>query len=81
MKVRIFVREPNSTTYTETSGNTTVIPRMDETISVESGKSRKYYQVIGVHHLVDSEEVEIFAVETEPVWKVKKPGSIGFNFR
>jgi hypothetical protein len=54
---------------------------MGETLNITTDKQRKYYQVIGVNHDVESGGVEIYCVHTEPSWEVKESGNIGFSFK
>lgn len=81
MKVKFFIRELNSNDYEELEREIDLLPRIDETISFTSGKKKRYFQVIAVHHPVDTPGIEIYAVHTEPPWDAKKGGSIGFSFK
>lgn len=79
MDASIFIRQPNTTEYTNLGVKAfSILPRAEEFISIDSGK--KFYQVIGIHHQVDQKgEIEIYAVETEPPWHHKKGRAIGFG--
>jgi hypothetical protein len=81
MNVTFFLRELNSTQYEQVPSEVNVVPRIGETLNVTGNKDKKYYQVIGVNHGIGSGAVEIYCVQTEPSWDVKKTGSIGFSFR
>jgi hypothetical protein len=81
MEASIFVRLPNSTEYTKLGTKKfAVLPRVDEFLSAEYGGSNKFFQVFAVHHAVEKEGViEIYAIQTEPNWEVKKGRAIGFG--
>jgi len=73
------VRKPNTTEYSDLgSKKFSVLPRMDEFISVDS-EGKNYFQVIGVHHSAGDAGVEIYAVQTDPPWVAKKGRAIGFG--
>lgn len=81
MDASVFVRMPNTTEYSNLgSRRFAVIPRQDEYLSAEWEGSRKFFQVLAVHHSVDTESlVEIFAVQSDPPWQVRKGRAIGFG--
>ena len=81
MDASVFVRKPNSTDYSKLgTKNFSALPRVDEFISAEAEGSEKYFQVIAVHHATNKEGViEIYAVQTEPTWEVRKARTIGFG--
>lgn len=80
MNATIFVRQPNSVEYKELGNRKfTILPRVDEFISDESDGSRKFFQVMAVHHLIQGDKVELYAVEAEPTWQLKKGRAIGFG--
>jgi hypothetical protein len=81
MNVTFFLRELNATQYEKLASEVDVLPRLGETLTVTTGKQKKYYQVIGVNHIIESGAIEIYGVQTEPSWDVKKSGSIGFSFK
>lgn len=82
MDATVFVRQPNAREYTDLgSKNFSVLPRVDEYLSVTEEGSLKYYQVIGVHHSLKEGAIEIYCVQTEPSWEVKEPRAIGFGPR
>ena len=81
MEAQVFVRPLNGIEYEKLGiQKFSVLPGMEEFISAEAGGKRKYYQVVAVHHIAGpAAATEIYAVETEPVWEVRKPRGIGFN--
>lgn len=81
MDASVFLRKLNATDYNGLGKRKfSVLPRVNEFISTESEGSKKYFQVISVHHTSGEEAgVEIYAVETEPSWLVKKSRTIGFG--
>jgi len=81
MDAFVFVRQPNSTEYSELGPvKFSVLPRVDEFFSVKSDGAKKYFQVFAIHHAAEEDGViELYALEAEPSWEVKKPRSIGFG--
>jgi len=81
MDASVFVRMANLTEYNKLgSKKFSVLPREDEFISAQSEGEKKYFQVVAVHHATDQEEgIEIYAVQTEPPWLLKKSRAIGFG--
>lgn len=81
MDVFVFVRQPNSTEYSDLGAmKFSVLPRVDEYFSVKSDGVEKYFQVFAIHHVAeDNGVIELYALEVEPSWKVKRPRSIGFG--
>lgn len=80
MDVSVFVRKPNTVEYSEVGKKKfSLLPRTDEFISLES-EPKKYFQVIAVHHMSGGDgAIQLFAVEAEPPWVVKKGRAIGFG--
>ena len=81
MEVQVFVRPLNAIEYEKLGiRKFSLLPRMEEFISTEVAGQRKYYQVVAVHHKADpGAGTEIYAVEAEPAWELKKSRGIGFN--
>jgi hypothetical protein len=81
MDVSVYVRPPNSSDYSQLETKEfAVLPRADEFISAKHDGSKKFFQVIAVHHSAEKKGlVEIYAVEAEPIWQAKKSRSIGFG--
>lgn len=80
MDASVFVRQPNAYEYSNIGvKDFTVLPRHDEYISADHGGKQKYFQVVAVHHKDKPQSVEIYAVEAEPPWMVRKGRSIGFS--
>lgn len=82
MEVSVFVRQPNSIEYSKLGKKEfAVIPRSDEYFSAELDGSKKYFQVLSIHHKVDDEAIELYALQSDPPWEVKKSRAIGFGGR
>jgi hypothetical protein len=81
MNVTLFLRELNASKYEQLPSEMSFLPRIGETLNVARGSDKKYYQVIGVNHVIETGVVEIYCVQSEPSWDVKKGGSIGFSFK
>lgn len=80
MDVSLFVREPNSAEYTNAGGRKfSVLPRVDEYISMEWDREKRYFQVIAIHHASGDGNIELYAVRSEPPWEIKKSRAIGFG--
>jgi hypothetical protein len=81
MEVQLFVRPLNAIEYEKLGiRKFALLPRMEEFISTEVAGKRKYYQVVAVHHITEpAAGTEIYAVQTDPAWEVKKTRGIGFN--
>ncbi len=81
MDASVYVRQPNSIDFAKLGTKKFLsLPRVDEFMSAKYEGSQKYFQVIAVHHAVETEgAVEIYAVETKPPWEVKKGRAIGFG--
>jgi hypothetical protein len=80
MDASVFVRLPNSTEYSGLGVKKfSVLPRVDEFISVEFQGGNKYFQVFAVHHSIEKGTIEIYAVQAEPNWEVRKNRAIGFG--
>lgn len=80
MDALVFVRRLNSHEYNELGKKKfSVLPRMDEFISVDAEGKDKYFQVIAVHHVEGDGDIEVYAVQTEPTWLAKKGRAIGFG--
>jgi hypothetical protein len=81
MDAVVFVRPPNVSDYDKLGKKEfSVVPRVDEFISLEVSAGRQYFQVIAVHHSIsDTGSVEIYAVQSDPPWEVKKKRAIGFG--
>ena len=80
MDVSVFVREPNSTEYTKAGGRKfSVLPRVDEYMSIDWEGGRKYFQVIAIHHATEDQSIELYAVRSEPPWEIRKSRAIGFG--
>lgn len=82
MEVSVFVRQPNSTEYTKLGKKEfSVLPRVDEYISAKWEGSAKYFQVVALHHVADGKEIELYAVQSDPPWEIRKSRTIGFGGR
>ncbi|MEX2231602.1 MAG: hypothetical protein WD824_05555 [Cyclobacteriaceae bacterium] len=80
MDASVFVRLPNSTEYSNLGlKEFSVLPRVDEFISAEVQGGNKFFQVFAVHHSIEKESIEIYAIQTEPNWEVRKKKAIGFG--
>lgn len=81
MEAQVFLKQQNADKYDNLGGKEfSVLPRENEFISAELGGAKKYFQVIAVHHTTQSEmTIEIYAVETDPSWEIKKKRGIGFG--
>lgn len=81
MDVKVFVKLRNADTYDNLgSKEFAFLPRENEFISTEVKGEKKYFQVIAVHHGTQSKlTIEIYAVQTDPTWELKKKRSIGFG--
>ena len=80
--VSIFIREPNSIEYVKAGARKfSVLPRQDEYISLDSGGDKKYFQVMAIHHRDDGATIELYAVQSDPPWEIKKGRAIGFGGR
>ena len=80
MDVSVFVREPNSGEYAKAGTRTfSVLPRVDEYISIDWEGEKKYFQVIAIHHASEDESIELYTVRSEPAWEIKKGRAIGFG--
>ena len=82
MEVTVFVRQPNAPDYSKLGDKEFVtLPRADEYISAEWEGSKKYFQVVAVHHGDDGETPEVYAIQCDPPWELKKARTIGFGKR
>jgi hypothetical protein len=83
MDASVFIRQPNASEYTSLGEKKfSVLPRVDEFVSAKHERTVQYFQVIAVHHSLEKEGgIEIYCVQTEPSWEVKKPRAIGFEPR
>ena len=81
MDASVFIRSLNAVEYAALGKKTfTVLPRTDEFISAKHDGSKRYFQVIAVHHSTEKEGgVELYAVQTEPPWETRKGRAIGFG--
>jgi hypothetical protein len=81
MEALLFVRPLNADKYDSLGSKEFVIPpRENEFISVEGKGTKKYFQVIAVHHATGTKPViEIYAVQSDPAWEQKKKRGIGFG--
>jgi len=81
MDAIVFVRQPNSTDYSDLGTKEfSVLPRVDEFISTKHEKEERFFQVVAVHHALEKKGfIEIYAVQTEPSWKLKEKRAIGFG--
>ena len=81
MEVSLFVREPNSVEYAKAGSlEFSVLPRIDEYVSVEWEGDKKYFQVLAVHHAtLEDGSIELYAVRSEPPWAIRKGRTIGFG--
>jgi hypothetical protein len=81
MEASVFVRLPNVSEYTKLGVKEfSVLPRVDEFISGEFQGSNKFFQVFAIHHAMEKKgAVEIYAIQTEPTWEVKRGRAIGFG--
>lgn len=79
MEASVFVRQPNSYEYNNLGKRKfSILPRNDEFISADFEGSKKYFQVLAVCHGENQGAIEVYAVQAEPPWLVKKARSIGF---
>ena len=79
MDVNVFVRQPNTAEYSKLGKKTfAALPRVDEFISAEWEGSKRYFQVLAIHHPADNDGVELYAIQSEPPWELKKGRAIGF---
>lgn len=82
MEVTVFVRQPNAPEYSKLDGKEfATLPRADEYISADWEGSKKYFQVTAVHHAEDGKTIEVYALQTDPPWVLKKGRAIGFAGR
>ena len=80
MEASLFVRQPNSYEYSKLGKRKfSVLPRHDEFFSADFEGSKKYFQVLAVCHAENEGAIELYAVQAEPPWLVKKARSIGFG--
>jgi hypothetical protein len=80
MKAQIFLKQHNADKYDELGPKEfSVLPRENEFISAGFDGQKKYFQVIALHHSTDPEGIEIYAVQTDPTWELKKKRGIGFG--
>lgn len=82
MEVSVFVRQPNSTEYSKLGKKEfAVIPRSDEYFSAEWEGGKKYFQVLAIHHNIEGKGIELYALQSDPPWEVRKSRAIGFGGR
>jgi hypothetical protein len=82
MDVNVFVRQPNTAEYSKLGKQQfAALPRIDEFISAEWEGSKRYFQVLAIHHPAHHEAVELYAIQSEPPWELKKGRAIGFGGR
>ncbi len=82
MEVTLFVRQPNATDYSKLGKKEfAIVPRTDEYVSAEWEGSKKHFQVMAIHHTEDGETIELYAIQSDPPWEVKKGRTIGFGGR
>ena len=82
MEVTLFVRQPNATDYSKLWKNEfAIFPRTDEYVSAEWEGSKKHFKVMAIHHTEDGETIELYAIQSDPPWEVKKGRTIGFGGR
>ena len=81
MDATVYVRPPNSYEYSKLGVvKFSLLPRVDEYFSAEHDGANKVFQVVAVHHHTDKVGViDIYAVNAEPPWTVKKSRMIGFG--
>ena len=80
MDVSVFVREPNSTEYAKAGARKfSVLPRVDEYISMDWDGEKKYFQIIAIHHASEDGNIDLYAVRSEPPWEIKRSRAIGFG--
>jgi hypothetical protein len=81
MDATVFVRVPNSTEYNKLGAKTfSVLPRVDEYVSAEWQREKRFFQVVAIHHATDKEGlIELYAVQSEPPWEIRKSRAIGFG--
>jgi alpha-acetolactate decarboxylase len=81
MKVSVYVKQKDADQYDNLgSKNFSFLPRENEFISAEVAGEKKYFQVIAVHHVMKPEPaIELYAVQSEPSWELKKRRGIGFG--
>lgn len=82
MEVTVFVRQPNAPEYDKLGKREfTTIPRADEYISAKWEGSKAHFQVITIHHCDDGKTIELYALQSDPPWEMKKGRAIGFSGR
>ena len=81
MEALVFVRPPNVEEYEKLGASEFfALPRVDEFISLEVSRERQYFQIIALHHHTGKNAaIEIYAVQSEPPWAVKRKRTIGFG--
>lgn len=81
MEASVFVRQANSREYSGLGALTfSALPRVDEFISTKQEGNENFFQVIAVNHAADKNgAIEIYAIQTEPTWIIRKGRSIGFG--
>ena len=82
MDVTVFVRQPNAPDYSKLGEKEfATLPRADEYISAEWEGGKKFFQVIAIHHRDDGQTIEVYAIQSDPPWELKKGRTIGFGGR
>ena len=81
MEALVFVRPPNVNDYEKLGARDFfALPRVDEFISLEVSGARQYFQVIALHHSTGKNAaIEIYAVQSDARWEVKRKRTIGFG--
>lgn len=82
MEASVFIKHYNANTYDNLELKEFIsLPKIDEFISVKHEDKDQFFQVIAVHHPTGTApSAELYAVQTDPTWELKKTGTIGFNF-
>ena len=82
MEATVFVRQPNAPDYSKLGKKDfATMPRADEYISAEWEGSKKHFQVVAVHHADDGKTIEVYAIQSDPPWEIRKGRAIGFGGR
>lgn len=81
MDALLYVRLPNVVEYAKLGVRKfAALPRVDEFVTAEWEGTTRHFQVLAVHHNTEKEAaIEIYGIQTEPPWEVRKGRAIGFG--
>ena len=80
MDASIFVRQPNAKEYSSLGTKKfTALLRIDEFLSAEGEGGKRHFQIVAIHHATENGSIEVYAVQCEPTWEIKKSRAIGFG--